>query len=169
MLNIDFERKSRKLEYLSSTLAKETVSLERKMLQRNNQEIAVAPTKTAKLIKKKLPYWKQRSCHRCRYQLLWRQTLSSLWRWEISVRRKFPYPLGCVCHCRLCWQISQLWTQWRCCSTSCSSSSDQAKITVETLLGVKLLQHLSVWDLASDPSSRRCLPPQKAWLRNFLL
>lgn len=50
MLNIDFERKSRKLEYLSSTLAKETVSLERKMLQRNNQEIAVAPTKTAKLI-----------------------------------------------------------------------------------------------------------------------
>lgn len=52
MLNIDFERKSRKLEYLSSTLAKETVSLERKMLQRNNQEIAVAPTKTAKLIKK---------------------------------------------------------------------------------------------------------------------
>ena len=52
MLNIDFERKSRKLEYLSSTLAKETVKLERKMLQRNNQEIAVAPTKTAKLIKK---------------------------------------------------------------------------------------------------------------------
>ena len=52
MLNIDFERKSRKLEYISSTLAKETVSLERKMLQRNNQEIAVAPTKTAKLIKK---------------------------------------------------------------------------------------------------------------------
>ena len=47
-----FERKSRKLEYLSSTLAEETVSLERKMLQRNNQEIAVAPTETAKLIKK---------------------------------------------------------------------------------------------------------------------
>ena len=52
MLNIDFERKSRKLEHLSSTLAKETVSLERKMLQRNNQEIAVAPTKTSKLTKK---------------------------------------------------------------------------------------------------------------------
>ena len=52
MLNIDFERKSRKLEYLSSTLAEETVSLERKMLQRNNQEIAVAPYKNREINKK---------------------------------------------------------------------------------------------------------------------
>ena len=164
MLNIDFEQKSRKLEYLSSTLAKETVALERKMLQRNNQEIAAPPTKTSKLTNKKLPHWKQSLSLPSRMAA--HSPLSG--RGRSLLAGNFSI-LGCVCRCRLCSQISQLWTQWLCCSTSCSSSSDQAKITVETLLGVKLLQCLSVWDLASDPGSRRCLPPQKAWLRNFLL